>query len=168
MAILTRLPHIRLTGPRGLTWAGKSPVALRGPATRFYDPRPYGDHPQRRGQPPRPPPHRSAPQWRRFRGNLPPGGLRLVSVDHPGPPPAGRRLLIGVSGQARTRAAGGTRWRRQELPGPGAGLLGRPRRTHRALQPRRRLLQGHGTGQSGQLRRPRFPVLPDARFADPG
>ena len=32
-------------------------------------------------------PHRSPPEWRRFRGDLPPGGLRLVGVRHPGPPP---------------------------------------------------------------------------------
>ena len=48
-----------------------------------------GNHPQRRGQSPRPPPHRTPAAQCRFRGDLPPGGLRLVGVNYPGPPPAG-------------------------------------------------------------------------------
>ena len=59
-------------------------------------------------------------------------------------------LAVGAQNadfQARARPPGGTGRRRQEFPGPGPGLLGRPRRTHRALQPRRRLLQGHGPGR---------------------
>ena len=98
-----------------------------------------------------------------------PAGWRTSTGRRPSPwtPIAGRRLLPGVSGQARTRAAGGTRWRRQELPGPGPGLLGRPRRIHRALQPRRRLLQGHGPSQSGQLTGPRLPIFPHPRSAHP-
>ena len=37
------------------------------------------------------------------------------AVHHPGPPPAGRRLLLGVPGQARARTAGGTRRSGQEM-----------------------------------------------------
>ncbi len=43
-----------------------------------------------------------------------------AGVHHPGPPAAGRRLLLGIPGQARARAAGGTRRSGQELPGPQA------------------------------------------------
>ena len=62
---------------------------------------------------------------------------RRAGVNYPGPSAVGRRLLPGVSRQARARAAGGTRWRRQELPGSGIGLRCHPRRTHRPLRPRR-------------------------------
>ena len=84
-----------------------------------------------------------------------PRGLRLVGVHHPGPPPAGRRLLSGVPRQARACAAGGTRRSGQELPGPGPGLLHRP---HHPLQPCRRLLQDHGPGKSRQLTGPHPPA----------
>ena len=70
-----------------------------------------GNHPQRRSQSPRPPPRRTPAAQRRFRGDLPPGGLRLVSVNYPGSSSAGRRLLPGVSRPARARPAGGPRWR---------------------------------------------------------
>ena len=70
-------------------------------------------------------------------------------------------FLPGVSRQARARTPGRTGRRRQELPRSSAGLFRHPRRTHRPLQPRRRLLQGHGPGPGGQLRRPCLPVLPD-------
>ena len=63
-----------------------------------------------------------------------------------------RRLLDAVvTLQARTRPAGGPRRCRQDLLGPGFGLLGNPRRTHRPLLPCRRLLQGHDPGQSRQF-----------------
>ena len=82
-----------------------------------------GDRPQRRGQPPRPPAHRTPAPGRRFRGDLPTAGLRLVSVNYPGSSSAGRRLFPGVSRQARARAAGRTSRRRQELPRSSAGLF---------------------------------------------
>ena len=56
---------------------------------------------------------------------------------------------------------------RQELPGPGPGLLRRQSGAHRALQPRRRLLQDHGPSQGGQLRGAHLPHLPDPRPAHP-
>ena len=59
----------------------------------------------------------------------------------------------------------GTRRRRQEIPRSGPGLLRRPRRTHRAFHPCRRLLQEHGPGPGGQLAGSGFPVLPHTRFA---
>ena len=77
----------------------------------------------------------------------PPGGLRLVGRQHPRPPPAGRRLLPGVPGQARARTAGGTRRSGQELHGPGLGLHRHTGGIHRPLRPLRRLLPGHGPGR---------------------
>ena len=77
-----------------------------------------GDHPLRRGDPAGEPAHRTAAPQRRLRGDLPPGGLRLVRRHHPGPPPSGCRLLPGVPGQARPRGVDGARRCRQELPGP--------------------------------------------------
>ena len=60
-------------------------------------------------------------------------------------------LLVGpaVSARASSEALG----------------YGRPRRILRALQPRRRLLQGPDPGQSRQLGGPRLPVFPHARPA---
>ena len=55
-----------------------------------------------------------------------------------------RRLLPGVSRQARACSAGGPRRGRQELPGRGLGILRRPLWAHRAFRPRRRLFQNHG------------------------
>ena len=46
----------------------------------------------------------------------------------PRPPSAGRRLLTGVSRQARARPPGGTGWRRQELSRSGSRLFRHPRR----------------------------------------
>ena len=126
-----------------------------------------GNHPQRRGQSPCPSPHRTPAAQCRFRGDLPPGGLRLVGVNYPGSSSAGRRLLPGVSRPARACLAGGPRRCRQELLRPGPGLRRRPRRTYRPFRPRRRLLQSHDPGQSGQLDRPRLPVFPHARPAHP-
>ena len=111
------------------TDAEPSRRAQRWPEGSSWTTPPSSRSSQLRGQPPRPPAYRSPPQWRRFRGDLPPGGLRLVGVDYPGSSPAGCRLLIGVSRQARARPAGGIGRRRQELPCLGTGLLGHPRRT---------------------------------------
>ena len=92
----------------------------------------------------------------------PPGGLRLVGRQHPRPPPAGRRLLPGVPGQARARTAGGTRRSGQELPSPGPGIRRRQVRAYGPLHSRRQLLPGHGPSQGGQLGGPRLQVLPDS------
>ena len=64
-------------------------------------------------------------------------------------------LLVGPAGVGK------------ELLRPGPGLRCHPRRTRRALQPRRRLLQSHDPGQSGQLNRPRLPIFPHPRPAHP-
>ena len=58
-----------------------------------------------------------------FPGDLPLGGLRLVGVNHPGPPDTRRRLLLGVPRQAQARPAGGwgrPEWARASWPRPWA------------------------------------------------